>query len=94
MNSTLNSAFIWVVTLCSSEKVRRFSGTYRLNFLSQRPSQARAPLASCLLLASCSAYISSLKMEAIVSPKHQISSDIESVTTRRNALFIATAVST
>jgi hypothetical protein len=55
----------------------------------------QVPLATCFTLVSCSAYPSTLKMEATCSPKTSLTfSGLHGVTSQKIVLLITTAVRT
>jgi hypothetical protein len=80
----MKSTIFWDITPCSPSNVNRLSGgAYRLHFQGWRISRARNQRESkwqAEFFASCSAYSSTLKMEAICSTETSI--DIRRTTRR------------
>jgi hypothetical protein len=79
----MKSTVFWDITLCSPLKVnRRFGGTYRLHLQGRRISRAinqqeavaspRLCWSTAFTLVSCSAYYSTLNMEAICSSETSV----------------------
>jgi hypothetical protein len=71
----MKSTILWDITPCSPLKVsRHFGGTYRLHLQSRRISRGRNQhqVAPTFTLVSCSAYSSTLKMEAICSSETSV----------------------
>jgi hypothetical protein len=71
---TMRSSIFWDITPCSPLKVnRRFGGTHRLH-LQGRTNRAKKPAWKQVASRSCSAYSSTLKMEAICSSETSVGS--------------------
>jgi hypothetical protein len=67
---TMKSVVSWIVKLCSSDMAKHVGGTYCFHIQGQRMSEARRQqgwLADCVLLVSCLAYTSTLKVETVCS---------------------------
>jgi hypothetical protein len=75
---TMKNVVFWDVVLCRSCVNRCFGGTYRLQLQLQSPAHTGSLLVD----------FSTLKMEAICSPKRQLTQDLHSATSQKTTFFI------
>jgi hypothetical protein len=83
---TMKDGVFWIATPCSSERARRFGGTWRLHLQGWKVSQARnqqklISSLSLVLLVTYLAYFSALKMEATCSFESSV--EFQQICTRR-----------
>jgi hypothetical protein len=81
INFLFKNTIFWDITPCRPLKVyRRFGGTYRLYLQGRRISRASSGFPPAFTLVSCSAYSSTLKIEAICSSETSV--DFQQTTRR------------